>query len=118
MAAGALRFPEQFTLKNYHALKVVPFIDVQYVSVAMRDWTVKLLGFVPFGWLVVMLRRPHSGIFLAIMLSAGLSTTIEAGQLLVFADRFPSTEDIIMNTLGAALGAWLARRSILQNNGF
>ena len=114
----ALHFPERLTSKSGYVAKLVPFVDLQYAWLAVRDWTINLLGFVPFGWLVVMLRRPHSGIFLAIMLSAGLSTTIEAGQLLVFADRFPSTEDIIMNTLGAALGAWLARRSMLQSNGF
>ena len=77
---------------------------------AMRDWTVNLLGFVPFGWLVVRWRCQRPGIFLATVLAAGISTTIEVGQLLIFNDRVPSTEDILMNTLGAALGAGLPGR--------
>jgi hypothetical protein len=111
LSPGALRFPERFTLKNYHAWKIVPFVDIQDTSAAVQDWAINLLGFVPFGWVVVMLRRPRSGVLLAIILSAGISSTIEAGQLLVFAERFPSTQDLIMNTLGGALGAWFATRS-------
>jgi len=117
LATGALRFPERFTLKNSHTVKLIPFVDYQYKWVTVQDWMINLLGFVPFGWLVVMLRWPRPGAFLAIVLSAGVSITIEAGQLLIFADRFPSTEDIIMNTLGAALGALLAKRSMHQPNG-
>jgi hypothetical protein len=117
LVPGALRFPEWFALKDYHAWKAVPFVDVQDIWAAVRDWTINLVGFVPFGWLVVMLRWPRPGVLLAIALSAGVSSTIEVGQLLVFADRFPSTQDIIMNTFGAALGAWLARRSLCQPNG-
>lgn len=114
LASGALRFPGRFTVKNYHAWEVVPFVDIHDISAAARDWAINLLGFVPFGWIVVMLHRPRSGILLAIILSAGISSTIEAGQLLFFSDRFPSTQDIIMNTLGGALGAWLAKRSTYQ----
>lgn len=110
LASGTLRFPERLTLKNYHAWKVVPFVDVHNVWAAVQDWAINLLGFVPFGWLVVMLRRPRPGVFLAIVLSAGISSTLEVGQLLIFSDRYPATEDVIMNTLGAVLGAWLAKR--------
>lgn len=111
LAPGALRIPERFTAGNSHPGKFVPFVDDQYNRVTLRDWIINLAGFAPFGWLVVRWRRPRPGIILAITLSAGVSMTIEAGQLWVFSDRFPSTEDIIMNTLGAALGAWFARRS-------
>lgn len=117
LAAGALHFPERLTLKSSHVVKLVPFVDHQYKWAPVRDWTINLLGFVPFGWLVVMLRWSRPGVFLAIVLAAGVSITIEAGQLLIFAHRTPSTEDIIMNILGAALGAWLARRSMHQLNG-
>jgi hypothetical protein len=116
LAAGALRFPQRLTVKSSH-VKLVPFVEHQYKWAPVRDWAINLSGFVPFGWLVVMLRWPRSGVFLAIVLSAGVSITIEAGQLLIFAGRNPSTEDIIMNTLGAVLGAWLAKRSMHQPNG-
>ena len=36
----------------------------------VRDWTINLLGVVPFGGLVVMLRWSRPGVFLAIVLSA------------------------------------------------
>jgi len=117
LAPGALGLPERFALKNYHAWKVVPFVDVLDIWAAIRDWTINVLGFVPFGWLVVRRRWPRPGILLATILASGISFTIEAGQLLIFTSRSPSTEDIIMNVLGAALGAWLAKRSLYQPNG-
>lgn len=117
LASGALSFPERFTLKNYHAWKLIPFADVHNLWASVQDWTINLLGFIPFGWLVIILRWPHPGVLLAIALSAGISVTIETGQLLIFSERYPSTQDVMMNTLGGALGAWLARRSMHQSNG-
>ena len=72
------------------------------------DWAINFLGFAQFGWLVGMLRRPGSGILLATLLAAAMSATIETGQLLFLVDRFPSTVDLILNTLGASEGAWIA----------
>ena len=112
LAPAALRIPERFTLKDYHAWNLTPFVDAPDIGAAVQDWVVNLLGFVPFGWLVVVLRWPRPGIVTTIVLSAGISTTIEVGQLLVFSGRYPSTQDIIMNVLGGALGAWLARRKL------
>jgi len=57
-----------------------------------------------------MARKPRAGFVLAIVFSAGISLTIETGQLLFFANRVSSIEDFILNVLGAALGAWLAIR--------
>jgi len=112
---GRTTFSKKFTIKNYHAWKIALFSDVPSLS-ALRDWIINLAGFVPFGWLVVKSRQPHPGLFLAIVLSSALSFTIELGQLLLFNDRAPSTEDVIMNTLGAALGAWIATQSALRAN--
>jgi len=112
LASGALSFPKQFALTDYHAWKVVPFVNVRDVRAAARDWAINLLGFAPFGWLVAMARQPRPGVRLAIVLSAFLSFTIEAGQLLIFSGRYPSTEDLAMNILGAVFGAWLAKHSV------
>lgn len=112
LAPGALVIPERFTLKDYHAWNPVAFVDAPDKGAAVQDWVVNLLGFIPFGWLVVMLRWPRPGVVAATVLSAGISLTIELGQLLVFAGRYPSTQDIILNALGGALGAWLARRKL------
>jgi VanZ family protein len=77
-------------------------------NATLMDWAINFLGFVPFGWLVGMLRRPRSGIILATFLAAVMSVTIEASQLLFLADRSPSTVDLLLNTLGASVGAWIA----------
>lgn len=115
LAPDALSIPEKFTFMNGPAAKLIPFVDLQRSWATPRDWTINLLGFLPFGWLVAMWRQPRPGILLATVWAAGISTTIEAGQLWVFAGRSPSTEDIIMNTLGAALGAWFAGRLLRQS---
>lgn len=108
LANDALNVPENFTMARDRAIKLVPFVNHQYYRVSFVDWGINFLCFVPFGWLLVMFRRPRSGVFLATLLSAGISATIETTQLLFLVDRFPSTEDLILNTLGGAMGAWLA----------
>ena len=108
LAPGALRYPEKLSVKSGRIITIVPFVDADFSRSILLDWAKNLLGFVPFGWLVVMARRPRPGFFLAIVFSAGISITIEVGQLLIFTSRVPSTEDFILNILGAALGAWLA----------
>jgi hypothetical protein len=110
LAPGTLSIPERFTYMNDPPAKLIPFVGLQRSWATARDWTINLLGFVPFGWLVAAWRRPRPGILLATLWAAGISMTIEAGQLWIFAGRTPSTEDVIMNTLGAALGAWFAVR--------
>jgi len=111
-----LLYPERFTIKNYHAWKIIPFTDAPNISSALRDWTINLVGFVPFGWLVAKSRQPRQGISLAIVLSATVSFIIELGQLLIFNDRYPSTADVIMNMFGGSVGAWIATRSALWAN--
>ncbi|HED18413.1 MAG TPA: hypothetical protein ENI74_02790 [Gammaproteobacteria bacterium] len=110
LVPGALRYPDKLPVKSSQVAKLVPFVDTDFSRSALLDWTINLLGFVPFGWLVVMARRPRPGFVLAIAFSAGISLTIEAGQLLFFAHRVPSIDDFILNILGAALGAWLTER--------
>jgi glycopeptide antibiotics resistance protein len=100
--------PEKFSVEKSRVGQIAPFAKHQINRSIALDWAVNLLGFVPFGWLVGMLRRPRSGIFLATILAAGISATIETSQLLFLVDRFPSTEDLILNTLGGAVGAWIA----------
>ena len=108
LAHNALNNTETFTVVKDRVGQLVPFVNHLYSRGIVVDWAINLLGFVPFGWLLVMFRRPRPGVFLATILSAGVSTTIETCQLLFIVDRFPSTEDIILNTLGGAMGAWLA----------
>ncbi|MGB5450336.1 MAG: VanZ family protein [Woeseiaceae bacterium] len=108
LANDALNVPEIFTMSSDRVIKLVPFLNYQYYRARFIDWGTNFMCFVPFGWLLVMFRKPRSGVFLATLLSAGVSATIETTQLLFLIDRFPSTEDLILNTLGGAMGAWLA----------
>ncbi|MEA2080388.1 MAG: VanZ family protein [Pseudomonadota bacterium] len=109
LAPDSLHFPETVSVERVRVGQIVPFVNHRFNRGVVVDWAVNLLGFVPFGWLVGMLRRPRPGILLATILAAGISTTIETSQLLFLVDRSPSTEDLILNTLGGAVGAWIAR---------
>jgi glycopeptide antibiotics resistance protein len=67
---------------------------------------VNLLGFIPFGMiLAMMLRQPRSLLAFAAMCGV-MSLSIETGQVFL-ASRTPSVDDLLLNTLGGALGAWL-----------
>jgi VanZ family protein len=109
LTPDSLHVPEKVSVEKVRVGQIVPFSNHQINRGMVVDWMVNLLGFVPFGWLVGMLRRPRPGMLLATILAAGISTTIETSQLLFLVDRFPSTEDLILNTLGGTLGAWIAR---------
>ncbi len=109
LASDHLIVPDTYKVISDRRGQFTPFIRDRYTRALFVDWTVNFLGFMPLGWLLVMYRRPHPGFLFAVILSAGVSVVIEASQLLFFAGRLPSTEDLILNTLGGAAGAWLAR---------
>lgn len=71
-----------------------------------RDLLINLLGFLPLGALLALL-WPRLSIPRITSICAGLSFVIEAGQLVV-PGHFPSVVDLALNTLGGALGGWLA----------
>jgi VanZ family protein len=87
------------------------------VSLASRtDFATNVLLFIPIGFLAIGLVqgaqpsdwRRGIGIVLVVVACAGLSLTIEFGQLWV-ADRTSSQSDVVAETLGGLLGAtaWL-----------
>lgn len=57
--------------------------------------------FLPFGVLVGLLVRRS---WLVVVLGFALSATIELAQLLFLPSRVPTVQDVVLNTLGAALG--------------
>lgn len=80
-----------------------------------------VLMFGPFGVLVGLLARRRR-LWWAVVVAAGcaLSAAIETSQRLFLPTRVPTVQDVVMNTLGAALGVvvlvvgqrwWLARRA-------
>jgi len=105
---GALHIAKKYSETTAKMAHFLLFSKLQFNNTSLMDWVINFLGFVPFGWLVGMLRRPGSGILLATLLAAGMSATIETSQLLFLVDRFPSIVDLILNTFGAFAGAWIA----------
>lgn len=76
-------------------------------SLSMSDLMVNLLVYLPWGWLLFRCLGflPVTLAFLlTVALGAGLSTTLEYIQLFIPA-RVSSFSDILINTLGTALGA-------------
>ncbi len=93
-------------------LRPVPFEDL----LGATDWFLPAFGylgniafFVPFGVLVYMLlvdaRRP---LLSTVLVGFAASLTIETAQY-VFALGYSDIDDLLMNTLGAFLGAGVAR---------
>jgi hypothetical protein len=100
------RMPGRLLLFN-HRPKWVPFVHL-----GLGDALLNVLGFVPLGVVVGWLGRSRSrptllagaGIFCAVSLA------IEIVQLCLPA-RFPSIDDVILNTAGGLLGLWGWRRA-------
>ncbi|WP_018581227.1 VanZ family protein [Corynebacterium pilosum] len=65
--------------------------------------------FVPVGFLLVIALRPRRPILTATLTGFVLSLAIEVAQF-VFARGYSDIDDLIFNTLGALLGAWIASR--------
>jgi len=77
---------------------------------------------VPFGWFVAGIRPDGGGrwgwreglacrgpLVTAVLLGLALSLATEATQIFSHR-RFPSATDVVTNTTGALVGAWLATR--------
>ncbi len=79
---------------------------------ALREVAVDTLGntliFVPLGIVLTLaLRKSTHPILLAMLLGAGLSITYEVIQVWL-PGRVVATDDVLLNTAGTGLGAWLS----------
>ena len=74
------------------------------------EFAANIAMFLPLGFLLTLLfRHPWYGTILAVVLSAG----VEIAQI-VIPDRQASVRDVISNTIGAAVGAFLAWLFVLR----
>ncbi len=107
MREGRLYFPEYLVLKDvsYH---LIPFSERDYGVKSIIDWTINLLGFVPFGFLIVLFSKDKIPVVKAMLICGLLSLSIEIGQLFI-ARRVTEVEDVILNTLGGLLGALIGK---------
>ncbi len=71
----------------------------------LGDVGVNLLLYMPLGW--ALWRRPLLWVALAALVLSGSIEWLQAG----YANRHPTTLDVICNTVGAMIGWWLARIS-------
>jgi hypothetical protein len=84
-------------------------IDLHRASV--QDVSINLVGFMPFGGLLMLLYGRKLSVPSVMAVGALLSGSIEALQVAI-PSRHPSLIDLIVNTAGAGLGAYLMRLSL------
>ncbi len=77
---------------------------------ANADIYVNFFGFIPFGALLMLLFGRRLSVVHIMLLGAALSLSIETLQILL--PRHPSVTDLALNTIGAGVGAYLARLAI------
>lgn len=74
------------------------------VTVEPSDVVANVVGFLPFGAVIVLLRPGRRVVLRAAGASAVMSATMEVGQLALVA-RDPSVLDLALNTAGGVIGA-------------
>jgi len=83
----------------------------------LNDVLLNIAGFVPIGFAIyacfALSRSRRSAVPCTILAAGFLSFVIEVLQAYI-PRRVSGTTDIITNTLGAALGAWLARPNLVR----
>jgi glycopeptide antibiotics resistance protein len=92
-------------------LSLVPFRQTWHMVAAARDRAdvfVPVLGnvalFVPLGWLLPMTWPRLRSLRWIVVAGASCSAAIEVCQILFVSGRSPTIDDVIFNTLGAAIG--------------
>lgn len=75
------------------------------IDVPVVEAVANVVMFVPFGVLFPLVARRSP--WLAVPAGAAFSTMIELSQLTFFPGRVATVQDVVMNTLGAAVGAAL-----------
>ena len=103
-----LDLPRKSWLTNHtpnHAPRLVPFQNASVI-----DMVVNLLLFIPFGTLLVLLIPDlgYARVSYSILTIGIISSAFELWQLFVPA-RTASVTDVILNTMGGAIGAFLFR---------
>ncbi|WP_296805241.1 VanZ family protein [Thiocapsa sp.] len=81
---------------------------------ANADIYVNFFGFIPFGALLMLFFGRRLSIVHIMLLGAALSLSIETLQILL--PRHPSVTDLVLNTIGAGVGAYLARLAMRERH--
>jgi len=103
---GALAMPVTYYLQSQpDRTHPIPFYHRDYSADVFQDWVVNFVGFIPLGFLFVVLYPGWSKVWLIVLICFGVSLVIETMQIFL-PWRHPGVEDLIFNTLGGAAGAW------------
>jgi glycopeptide antibiotics resistance protein len=96
-------------------LKLIPFEDLwsalagdRSARGAVAEMVANVLLFVPFGF-AMRWRFPSLGPWRVAAVAFAFSLTIETLQLVWATGRVANVTDVMMNTLGGLIGAWLVR---------
>jgi glycopeptide antibiotics resistance protein len=101
-AAVGLPWSSATAVPSFEHVRLVPFRDGRPLSQALN-----VAAFIPWGMSAVALGSSFTG---ATLSGAAISGATEVLQLFS-TRRYPSTTDLILNTLGTVAGAALALRS-------
>ena len=101
---GALSIPEHYLYLPDHMPPLMPSSLGEWLIVLLH-----LLTFIPVGFLIVWARRPPVRPVPATLLATGLAVVLAAGKFL-FHGRHMHVSHIVVQTIGALLGALLAWR--------
>lgn len=90
--------------------ELLPFTSPDTLDTRLVDMVVNFLGFLPVGFLLALGRSSPISLANAFMAGAALSLSIEFGQI-CFEGRYPSSTDLLFNTLGSVTAAWMGNRT-------
>lgn len=99
---GALLIPASYLYLPDH-IEPFPPMNREQWKLAFLD----MLSFIPFGFLIVLSRRPPMRPVLATLLAVAFAVALAAGKFL-FAARHTSLANLVMQAVGGLLGALLA----------
>jgi len=108
---GALSIPPSYLYLPDHIEPFPPRGLEQWLIVFLD-----MLSFIPVGFLIVLARRPPVHLVLATAVAAVLVVVLAAGKFLFHA-RHTSPAIVVMEAVGALLGAWLASRLLPAKRG-
>lgn len=107
MAPKALQIPTRVLVRNRDTrYQLIPFATEGREHHVIWDWIINLCGFMPLGLAMLLLPQSRPSLLSVTLSCAVVSATIEIGQLFL-RGRVTSIDDLILNTLGGFLGAWI-----------
>jgi glycopeptide antibiotics resistance protein len=83
--------------------------DIPLGRSLVADVALNVAMFVPIGWGLHRAGAPRRRLLRAVILAAAFSLTMETVQAWL-PNRYSSVVDVLANTLGATIGAWLQAR--------